>query len=100
MKVVVLAEDDVIDGMPRVAGEVVTVDDSYTGPVRRTVAVDIEKRNRKEREDKIKEVKDRKERPEKPEKPEKPDAKQNGNGNQSGNGNAKRSATDNPGVAG
>lgn len=60
MKVVILAEDDVIDGMPRAAGEVVTVADDYAGPVRRVVAVDVDRRNRKERDEKIAKVDDRK----------------------------------------
>lgn len=97
MKVVVLAEDDIIDGMPRVAGEVVTVDDSYGGTVRRVVAVDVGKRNRKEREDKIKEVKDRKDRKEKP---DKPDVKQDGNGDKDGNGKQGHPRGDSAGVGG
>lgn len=60
MKVVILAEDDVIDGMPRAAGEVVTVADDYAGPVRRVVAVDVDRRNCKERDEKIAKVDDRK----------------------------------------
>lgn len=60
MKAVILAEDDVIDGMPRVAGEVVLVVDDYGGPVRRVVAVDVDKRRRKERDEAIAKVDDRK----------------------------------------
>lgn len=60
MRVIILAEDDVIDGHPRVAGEVVTVADDYGSNVRRVVAVDVDKRNRKEREEKIAKVDDRK----------------------------------------
>jgi len=60
MKVIVLAEDDVIDGMPRAAGEVVTVADDYAGPVRRVVVVDIDKRNHKQRDEAIAKVDDRK----------------------------------------
>lgn len=75
MKVIVLAEDDEIDGVFRVAGEVVTVDDGYAGNVRRVIADKIEQRNKEETKRKRKKKKER-------------DAKQDKDGNPGRDGNS------------
>lgn len=60
MRVIILDDDDVIDGVPRVAGEVVTVVDDYGGTVRRVVVERVEQRNRVDTESKIEQIKERK----------------------------------------
>jgi len=87
MKVIVLADDDEIEGVFRVAGEVVTVADDYTN-VRRVIADRIEQRN--EEETKRKREKKKKDR----------DAKQDKDGNKGGNGNGGSSNNNGTGVAG
>lgn len=48
MKVIILAEDTIIDGRLRVAGEAVTVPDSFTKNIRRVVKEAIEVTNKAE----------------------------------------------------
>jgi len=60
MKIIVLADDDIIEGVPRSRGEVVAVDDNYSGNTRRTIAEKVGERNRQAVEAKIEAVKERK----------------------------------------
>lgn len=48
MKIVVLAQDDIIDGKPYVAGQRVRVADDYANVRRVVAAVDVEKRRNEE----------------------------------------------------
>ena len=60
MKIIVLADDDIIEGVPRSRGEVVAVPDGYSGNTRRTIAENVGERNRQAVEAKIEAVKERK----------------------------------------
>jgi len=94
MKVIVLADDDEIEGVFRVAGEVVTVADDYTN-VRRVIADRIEQRNEEETKRNEEETKRKREKKKKDR-----DAKQDKDGNKGGNGNGGSSNNNGTGVAG
>ena len=60
MKIIILADDDIIAGVPRSRGEVVAVADSYGDNIRRVIAEHVEQRDRQAVEAKIEKVKGRK----------------------------------------
>lgn len=78
MKSIFLREPDIIDGIPRAAGELVTVPDDYDADnIAQTVLPNLERHNRQETEQRTKDAEGKREgrrkEKEEREKPPKPD---------------------------